>query len=184
MKLEECKGYKRLKESVEWDIKNTKNQDCFFHADGCCCKDKPVKCFHKYCDKFKWVIDRVNHYAEKTGCSAADILNTWEKDRDYWYMNYYQDGNQPKIDKVRVFETNEEALKSIGDKFRCPNCKGISTSPTNCNSGVVINGKPCDWKSYGLFPFGTVKTFVKKPMHLSTHFMPVNWEKEEQNKND
>ena len=30
MKLEECEGYKRLKESVERDIKGTENQDCFF----------------------------------------------------------------------------------------------------------------------------------------------------------
>lgn len=183
MKLEECEGYKKLKESVERDIKGVKNQDCFFHADGCCCeKNKRQKCFHRYCDTFKWVIDRVNHYAEKTAGSAVDILNTWEKGRSYWYMNYYQDYNQPEIKdgSIRIFETNKDALKSVGDKFRCPNCKEISTNPVECNSGAIVNGKPCDWKAYGLFRFGNVKTFVKETCRISEHFMPLNWEKEEE----
>lgn len=180
MKLEECEGYKKLKKSVERDIKRTKNQDCFFHADGCCIKDKRQKCFHRYCDKFKWVIDRVNHYAEKMGCSAVEILNTWEKNRGYWYMSYYQDGNQPEIrdGSIRIFETNKEASKSMGDKFRCPHCKEISTNPVECNSGAIVNGKPCDWKAYSLL--GNVKTFVKETCIIIEHFMPVKWEKEEE----
>ena len=65
---------------------------------------------HKYCDKFKWVIDRAKHYGEKLGIPWEDILDSWESHRDYWYMNYYQECNQPTIlsGNVRVFDTVED----------------------------------------------------------------------------
>lgn len=53
------------------------------------------KCGHKYCDKYKWVLDRAKHYAEKTGRTTEEILQAWESKRTYWYMNYYQECNQP-----------------------------------------------------------------------------------------
>jgi hypothetical protein len=53
------------------------------------------KCYHKYCDKYKWVIERAKHYAQKTGIPYEEIIEIWEEDRSYWYMNYYQDCNQP-----------------------------------------------------------------------------------------
>ncbi len=53
------------------------------------------KCTHKYCDKYKWVTDRAKLFSEKTGKPVNDILELWESQRTYWYLNYYQEGNFP-----------------------------------------------------------------------------------------
>lgn len=141
-------GYEKLKVAVEHDC-NKKNSCCCFNQDGCNRENASIgkygeegykSCFHQYCDKFKWAIDRAKHYAEKLGLNWEDVLSSWEEDRNYWYMNYYQDSNQPEIkdDKVMVFETVGELLQSIGEKkFRCPACGGISTDPYTCNSGKL-----------------------------------------------
>ena len=140
------------------------------------------KCTHKYCDTFKWIIDRAKHYEEKTGISWEEILDSWEENRSYWYMNYYQEANQPKIegDKVRVFNTIEDLHEAIGDKgFRCPSCGGITTNPYECNSGLeMAKGKTCNWKVYGLFGgLGKeVFVYVKEKVHGNKIFMPVAWE--------
>lgn len=140
-------------------------------------------CEHKceYCNHFKWIIDRAKNYAEASGKSVFDILEAFESRRDYWYMNFYQECNQPKIKdgSVRIFDTNEAFRKSVGDKgFRCPACGGISHKPQECDSGIVKNGKVCDWKSYGLF--GTmgkgVHVFIIENLRLVEIFHPVAWE--------
>ena len=141
-----------------------------------------TKCTHKYCDKFKWVIDRAKQYADKTGLNWEDILNKWEEDRDYWYMNYYQECNQPSMtgSTVKIFDSLEDLRKSIGNRgFRCPCCGGVSTSPYECNSGIKrSDGTICNWKSYGLFKtLGKgASVFVKDQLHGETFFMPVAWE--------
>lgn len=180
-------GYEKLKESVMRDC-NERNSCGCFNPEGCNVKGQKVEgksCFHDYCNKFKWVIDRAKHYGEKLGLNWEDILDSWEADRGYWYMNYYQDCNQPEIkgDKVRVFETVKEMLKSIGGKgFRCPMCGGISKEPYKCNSGLEISkGKKCDWKVYGLFGGLGKGVFIycKDKLHGETIFMPIAWENQE-----
>lgn len=192
------KGYKSLIEKV----KNDCTEDCF-NENGCNHEfyryelsegnskkytDKVCrhisKCGHKYCDKFKWIIDRAKHYADKTGLNWEDILDSWEDNCNYWYMNYYQDCNQPEIkgDKVSVFETVEEMIKAIGEKqFRCPSCGGISTSPYKCNTGLEMSkGKICDWNVKGLFQDLGKGIFIycKDKLAGETIFMPVSWENE------
>ena len=200
------KGYNSLKAAVERDCNGSSGNGCF-NANGC---DKEftvmvpsegvmkqytdtvcrmnTKCTHEYCDKFKWVIDRAKHYGEKLGLNWEDILASWEAKRSYRYMNYYQDCNQPEIkgDRVRVFETVDEMLASIGSReFRCPACGGISKSPYECNSGIKVSkGKVCDWKVYGLFgDMGKgVFVYIKEKLTGETIFMPIAWEKESKNK--
>lgn len=165
MGITDCEGYKSLLRSVE-------------------CDEERWPKHHDYRAKFAWVIERAMHYGEKTGVDSSAILDAWEKGRDYWYMNYYQDSNQPEIkgDSVRVFETQEAFLESIGDNgFRCPSCGGVSRSPFKCDTGLeMAKGKVCDWKSYGLF--GTlgkgVHVFVKSMMKGESFFTPVAWESE------
>lgn len=185
-------GYEKLKIAVERDC-NEKNSCGCFNPDGCNVlhqRKDGKSCFHDYCNKFKWVIDRAKHYAEKTGLAWEDILDSWETDRDYWYINYYQDCNQPKIegDSVRVFDTVEQMLESIGErKFRCPMCGGISTNPYRCDTGLNMvkdkRRKPeiCDWCAGGLF--GTlgkgVTVYCKDKLRAETFFMPVAWEQTE-----
>lgn len=200
------KGYESLVKKVKRDC--DEGQGCF-NPNGCdhefyryepaegemkkygdtVCKHVS-KCGHKYCDKFKWIINRAKHYAEKTGLNWEDILDSWEEDCNYWYMNYYQDCNQPLIegDKVRVFETVDGMLEAIGErKFRCPSCGGISTNPYECNSGIEVQkatkrkkAKICDWKVYGLLGDlgnGTY-VFCKDKMKGEKIFTPISWENE------
>lgn len=163
MNIYESEGYKKLLAAVELDEKGRPNA-------------------RDYRETLNWAVERAKHYAEVTGLDAADILDQWEQNRKYWYVGYYQDSNQPKLDpsKVKVFETQEELLLSIGrPEFRCPMCGGISSSPHECNSGKEMNkGKVCDWKVYGLFKdLGKgVYIFVKSELRGETIFCPVSWE--------
>lgn len=163
-------GYDKLKAAVDKDCKKDGGT---IHLEGCVtCGGK---CFHKYCNKFKWVIDRAKAYGEATGLIWEDVLDSWETDRNYWYMNYYQDCNQPEIKagKVRVFGTILELKEAIGEmKFRCPSCGKESSNPYEC--------KACGWKVYGLLgDMGKgVFVYVKEQLRGETMFMPVSWEQD------
>lgn len=163
-------GYDKLKAAVDKDCKKDGGT---IHPEGCvACGGK---CFHKYCDKFKWVIDRAKAYGEATGLNWEDVLDGWETDRNYWYMNYYQDCNQPEIKagKVKVFGTILELKEAIGEmKFRCPSCGKESQNPYEC--------KACGWKVYGLLgDIGKgVFVYVKEQLRGETMFMPVSWEED------
>lgn len=130
----------------------------------------------EYCSKFKWAVDRAKHYAEKTDLSYLEILKSWEEERDYWFMNYYQDCKQPEIkdDNVHIFDTVEGFLASLqGKDFRCPSCGSDSSNGVHC--------RKCDWKAYGLLGcLGKgVTVFVKEKMALATIFVPIAWETQE-----
>lgn len=164
IEIAECDGYKKLLAAVEQDEQKHPN-------------------FHDYRGKLNWVIARAKHYGSMTGLGPSDILNSWEARRNYWYMNYYQESNQPEIkgDSVRIFESEDELHRSVGDKgFRCPMCEGISSDPYKCDSGLKMGktAKTCDWKSYGLF--GTlgkgVYVFVKSRMLGNSIFKPIAWD--------
>lgn len=184
-------GYDKLKKAVIKDCNDKGSCGCF-NENGCDkCNSAIGKygeetykhCFHAYCDKFKWVIDRAKHYGEKLNMDWMSVLDEWEKRRDYWYMNYYQDCNQPLIENinVRVFETKNDYKQSLkGKGFRCPNCGGVSTNPYECNSKEIKDGKICNWKSYGLFrTMGKgVTVVIKKPFIVAEIFMPIAWEED------
>ncbi|PHR61821.1 MAG: hypothetical protein COA43_01230 [Robiginitomaculum sp.] len=162
--IEHCDGYKTLEAAIARDGEKYGDPE-------------------RYNPKLGWAVARAKHYAEKTGLRATDILNSWESKRNYWYMNYYQDCQQPEIkgDDVRVFDTPDALHDSIGKTgFRCPMCESISKSPYVCDSGKEMEkGKVCDWKSYGLF--GTmgkgVYVFVKSALRGESIFKPISWEK-------
>lgn len=163
-------GYIKLSEAVKADCSKYGG---IFHPEGCV--QCGGKCFHRYCDKFKWVIDRAKTYGEATGLNWEEILDSWEEDRGYWYMNYYQDSNQPEIKggKVKVFGTLEEFRNAIGDtKFRCPSCGKVTADPYECKS--------CGWKVYGfLGDLGKgVFVYVKEKLKGENIFMPISWEED------
>jgi len=174
-KLSKRKGYQKLKKAV---IEDCIEGDNCFNVSGCNKKGK-VKCFHRYCNTFKWVIDRAKHYSHKIGVDIGDILDTWEEDRRYWYMNYYQDANQPKLtgNDVIVFDTMELFTNAVRvcPGFRCPACGKVTKDPYRCEH--------CDWKSYGLFGcLGKgIHIFIKDKMKGETIFFPIAFE---ENPND
>lgn len=126
-------------------------------------------------------------YAAVLGFSEDDILAKLEERRDYAAVNYYQLANFPSLKDVNVFDTVEQLRdKFPSGKFVCPNCKGISTDPRTCNSGVpMANGQPCDWKAWGLLrTFGKGYWFVVKDdflEHPVVHeiFMPIELHEEQ-----
>lgn len=165
------KGYEKLGAAVTKDCEESGGT---FHTEGCC--ECGAKCFHRYCDKFRWAVDRAKAYGAATGLKWEDILDSWEDDRDYWYMNYYQNCNQPdiKAGKVRVFDTLEDFRTAVGEKkFRCSSCGKITTDPYEC--------KTCGWAVYGLL-MGLGKEafiYVKDKMKGAHIFMPISWEERE-----
>lgn len=186
------RGYSSLIEAVKNDC--SKGENCF-NENGCdkeryinVPQDNPkllemgiktsckanTKCFHDYCGKFKWIMDRAKHYAEALGSTTEDVLKDWEQQRSYWYFNFYQEGNQPLIDNVKVFNTIAEFKESIKNEgFRCPKCSEASTNAYECSM------PKCDWKSYGLFgTMGKGADVVVKEhsKHRSHIFMPIAWE--------
>ena len=177
-------GYERLMEAVKRDCNDIGHCACF-NPDGCDKERHQIgrygepgfkACTHRYCDKFKWAVERAKHYAEKSGVPWEKILDSWENARNYWYMNYYQAANQPEIKDgaVRVFDTVEDFRESVKEpRFRCPHCGGISTNPYACDAGG------CDWKIYGLIPFGGVHVFCKDVGRVEHIFMPIAWEEQE-----
>lgn len=167
---------------------NTFDRGCKHYDTSCADRmrqypNSGVLCEHncEYCESFRWTIDRAKHYAQKTGLSVSEVLESWEKDRSYWYLNYYQDCNQPKIeDDARIFNSVEDWKKSVGDKgFRCTMCGGVSTDPCSCNSGLTVSkNKICDWKTYGLIPTGVPVYFIKERKNARI-FMPIAWEEKD-----
>lgn len=141
----------------------------------------------EYCEHFKFVIDRAKHYAETLQLSIDDVLTAWEKKREYWWLNYYQDCNQPLIEitgTLKVFDTYQQAVDAFGKQgFRCPCCGGVSTKPFECDSGLPMpEGKICNWKSYGFLRcLGKgVTVIVKEDCSITELFMPIAWERESQ----
>lgn len=164
-------GCESLQAAVMADIERKHHGCKTFHPEGCPCKGK---CFHDYCDTFAWVIERAKHYADKTGGDWEKILDAWEKDRHYWYMNYYQEANQPLIpDKARIFDTLQQAKESVGKDFYCPSCGKVINDARKCPI--------CDWKAYGLFrTMDNGATFyVKETKLIYEIFWPVSWGKKE-----
>jgi hypothetical protein len=175
--LENTSGYISLVAAIRSDCEKG---DGNFHPEGCIEKCPGSHCSHKYCDQFKWVMNRAEHYSQSLDIPVTEILDSWEKGRNYWYMNYYQNCNQPLLagENVRVFETVDEFKDSLLEKgFRCPYCGGVSSHPSICNSGKEVHGKICDWKAFGLF--GTLGqgtfVYVKSVSEGHTIFTPIAW---------
>ena len=185
-------GYESLKAAALRDCDTPRACGCF-NPEGCNRENPAIgkygdpgfkRCDHRYCDKFKWVINQAQHYGEKLGLPWEEILDAWEAQRNYWYMNYYQECNQPTIgsENVRVFETLDDLKAAIGSGgFRCPCCGGVSTSPYACNSGVIRSDKKvCDWKVYGFLRGLGKDVFVycKAELRGERMFFPILWEEE------
>lgn len=99
------------------------------------------------------LLDRiVPEYASLLGITQSEVLQAIESNRTYSEVNYYQESHFPLLDKVSVFESlNDFKDKYPSGKYTCPSCDGSSTSAYECDAGKDKNGKPCNWKSYGLF---------------------------------
>ena len=123
--------------------------------------------------KREWILNRADMYAQYCGVSREDVLTSWEQSRSYWYMNYYQDCNQPNLTKksnvMSIAQWKEKGKELFGDnakewQFECPNCHNVQTMQQffdagiepnyaycNCASRFGIGGlATCNWSAGGL----------------------------------
>ena len=156
-----------LKASVMADCKNGDN--CF--SENGCTKER-CKCSHDYCGKYKWILDRASHYAEKSGKPVDEILEIWETSRNYWYMNYYQGSNQPLLNSEEIVNY-DDWISDLNTKFgkdpkkwsfKCPHCGESQTAQDFIDNGIeepenkvyfscigrYVEGRGCDWTLGGL----------------------------------
>lgn len=78
-------GYKSLKAAYTHDVTEAAK------------RRHPMRKKAEFLKLFTWVIGRAKHYAHHTGKPIEEILNDWEEQRDYWWLNFYQDCRQPKL---------------------------------------------------------------------------------------
>lgn len=81
--IAQTKGYKSLKAAYIEDVQ----------------KSSSTRSKVELLNHFNWVINRAKHYAYREKCSLEVILNAWEQARNYWWLNFYQNSNQPKYYK-------------------------------------------------------------------------------------
>jgi hypothetical protein len=78
----------------------------------------PMRKKAEFLHLFKWVLGRAQHYAHKTGIPMACILYNWERKRDYWWLNYYQDSQQPRFhSKSLKHEEHKENSKKKKERW-------------------------------------------------------------------
>jgi hypothetical protein len=168
------KGIDKLRASVMADCQRGKN--CF--SENGCTAAHHNGCSHAYCDKYKWVLDRAAHYAEKAGKTTNEVIEIWETDRSYWYMNYYQECNQPLLTSESIINYDDWILElkaRFGDDpkqwaFVCPSCGNVQTIQHFIDHGLkgladnvyyhcigrYVKNIGCDWTLGGLLKINKV----------------------------
>lgn len=128
--------------------------------------------------KLDWVLLRAQQYADYCHVTRDDVLSAWEERRGYWWINFYQDANQPDLSKsenhvMTLSEWEAEGKRRFGDeqldwKFKCPACGHIQSmrefkdarlepqlAYLNCASRHGLGGKAdCKWTIGGLLSLG------------------------------
>lgn len=140
--------------------------------------------------KFEWVLQRAQQYADFCHTERDKVLAAWEEDRTYWFVNYYQECNQPDLQAntglfgkkiVTLDEWMAEGQRLFGEdrldwRFRCPMCGHIQTGRQfqdagkdphrayfNCASRFGLGGKKnCKWTTGGLLAIGGRYVIDKK----------------------
>jgi hypothetical protein len=208
------KGIDSLREAVINDCK--KGQDCF-NENGCdhefyrtlpqdnpkliemgmtkkCCHIS--KCSHKYCDKYKWTIERAKHYAEKTGKTYLQILEIWEKTRSYWYESFYQECNQPLLEGDNII-FYDDWIKQLEERFGkdpkkwafvCPACGHVQTAQDfidnkiedfetkvyfSCIGRYINKTHGCDWTLGGLLKINKMSVIKDGQAHPVFEMAPA-----------
>ena len=142
-------------------------------------------------NKLQWVLSRADAYAALCGTTRDEVLKAWESRRDYWWLNFYQDCNQPDPERMKgtpvmlYADWMNKGIRLYGPdmldwSFKCPACGHIQTlrefkdagvdeehAFTCCASRFGLGGSTtCKWTTGGLLRFGGV--YVIRP-----DFVPV-----------
>lgn len=103
--ISQSEGYRKLKAAMIYDIQERHRSKAESHK------------------KFRWVIARAMHYAHHQNRTIIEVLNDWESKRSYWWLNFYQESNQPRL--FNHPNVQHRSLKSIRDR----DIYGIRNSP-------------------------------------------------------
>lgn len=137
-----------------------------------------------------FIVNKCIEYAKEFDFTPIQVFNALESKRGYWYVNYYQEANFPKVKDLVIFNNRKEMIDKIKPElgFRCPNCHQVTKSPYQCNSGSITqdikDGKQrtCNWKVFGLFrSMGTgiiitIKDEWPQDPQIEEIFMPISFE--------
>jgi hypothetical protein len=85
-------GYKSLKAAYIKDVQGNQR----WVRKGV----RPMRDKAEFLRHFRWVISRAMYYAHRYNRPIEAVLWSWESDRTYWWLNYYQEGRQPKKKSV------------------------------------------------------------------------------------
>lgn len=153
------KGYESLKHDLDYWVKREPGR-----AD-------------EWKKHFDWALERAQQYADVLHTDRDTVLAAWEERRDYWFVNYYQECNQPDLTKKGNVVTLDEWVKEgeslfgkdkLDWKFKCPACghiqsmrefKNAGLDPelayVNCASRHGLGGKKdCKWTIGGFLIVG------------------------------
>lgn len=122
----QSKGYKSLKEAYMRDCRKAGNEK------------NPMRNKAEFYKHFQWVIARCLHYASKQNRQPWDVLDEWESGRSYWWLNYYQDCNQPKI---RPVSTSKQPIGARGANKRHKQCRFSTNNSANREVTRVLRGR-------------------------------------------
>jgi hypothetical protein len=89
--ISQSEGYRSLKAAYTRDV-----QECNKSVQR---EHRPMRKKAEFFEKFQWVVSRAIHYAHHQSRSVSEVLTEWEAKRRYWWLNYYQECNQPWLVK-------------------------------------------------------------------------------------
>lgn len=157
-------GYMRLLLDVHSDC--SKGMDCF-NPNGC---DKKKRCFHSYCDTFKFALNTIDSYSKKLGTDSENMINSLEHNRNCWYLDYYTKENFINAEELIVFNDVYDYFRTVGTpKYRCPKCGEETNNPKRC---FKCN---CRAKDKNIRYHGTVTLAFKDTLRIEKIFIPVDW---------
>lgn len=130
---------------------------------------KPLSCglTCEYCEHMTFAVNRMAQWQEATGIDWRELMARQEESRDYWYMNFWQEANQPKIEgeSVLLLDTVDELREIAGDGLRCGSCHEVTRNPYECDK--------CGWKVYGFLQCPATYVFVKSELRGEYIFTPI-----------
>ena len=67
----------------------------------------------RYQQVFEFAINRAKHYSHVTGISIENVLNAWEEQRTYCFLNYYSNSSNSKLPKQHSNMRKPQGIRGL-----------------------------------------------------------------------